>query len=175
MGIDFASTAILCAQVVDALTTPTVGYFSDRTETKIGKRLPWYIFGSILTFFTLPGNFVALDLIWKGAPNGFVWFYYLFFPCLSNVGYAAIQISHFSLCPSLTCSRKRRDKLNSLRNSFTFTAYIMVLLISFLLFKLISDSKKCFMILILITLGIGICTTFFFFFTVKEKTLTEEC
>ena len=34
--------------------------------------------------------------------------YYTIFPGLFNVGWASLQISHMSLVPSLTCSRKRR-------------------------------------------------------------------
>jgi hypothetical protein len=34
--------------------------------------------------------------------------YYTIFADLINIGWAALQISHMSLVPSLTCSRKRR-------------------------------------------------------------------
>ena len=41
--------------------------------------------------------------------------YYTIFPALFNCGWAALQISHMSLVPALTCSRKRRVKMPSLR------------------------------------------------------------
>ena len=34
--------------------------------------------------------------------------YYAVFPGVFNIGWASLQISHMSLVPSLTCSRKRR-------------------------------------------------------------------
>ena len=34
---------MLSGQVADAIGTPTVGYYSDKTNTRIGKRIPWYI------------------------------------------------------------------------------------------------------------------------------------
>ncbi len=38
--------------------------------------------------------------------------YYTIFPALFNVGWASLQISHMSLVPALTCSRKRRVALS---------------------------------------------------------------
>ena len=43
---------MLAGQIADAIATPLVGYFSDKTNTKCGKRTPWYIGGIILVFFT---------------------------------------------------------------------------------------------------------------------------
>ena len=58
--------------------------------------------------------------------------YTLFFS-LYNTGWACCQVSHMSLVPSLSVSRMRRDKLNGLRNSFTyisnFTALVIVMII----------------------------------------------
>lgn len=43
LKLEYASYCILSGQLADAVATPLVGYLSDRTETKIGKRMPWYI------------------------------------------------------------------------------------------------------------------------------------
>lgn len=43
MSTQSAGFVILSGQVADALSTPLVGILSDRTETKIWKRTPWYI------------------------------------------------------------------------------------------------------------------------------------
>ena len=47
---DSASTAILSGQICDGIATPIVGMLSDRFNTRIGQRKPWYIGGLILTF-----------------------------------------------------------------------------------------------------------------------------
>ena len=49
---------MLSGQIADALTTPLVGLLSDKTETRIGKRMPWYIFGTILVIPTFLGIFI---------------------------------------------------------------------------------------------------------------------
>ena len=48
----------------DAICTPLVGYLSDRTTTKIGKRMPWYIGGSIMVAITL-------FFVWNDLDNFF--------------------------------------------------------------------------------------------------------
>ena len=49
-GISTATAGIvfLVGQIVDASATPIVGYLSDKCTTRIGKRMPWYIFGTLL-------------------------------------------------------------------------------------------------------------------------------
>lgn len=47
--------AMLSAFVVDGITTTFVGLYSDKTDTRCGKRTPWYICGTLLVlpFFLL--------------------------------------------------------------------------------------------------------------------------
>lgn len=52
-------------------------------------------------------------------------------------GWASVQVSHMSLVPSLTVSRKKRDILNGLRNTFTYFANLTVLLLALLYFNII--------------------------------------
>lgn len=56
-GIAWAPQALLSGQVADALATPLVGSFSDKTNTKFGKRTPWYVFGIILVSLTFIPTF----------------------------------------------------------------------------------------------------------------------
>jgi len=75
---------------------------------------------------------------WFGTDtSGLKMFYYIFFPSLFNVGWASVQVAHMSLVPSLTLSRKQRDTLNTLRNTFTYIANLYVLTAAFLIFLLI--------------------------------------
>ena len=87
--------------------TPIVGLLSDKTNTRIGQRKPWYIGGLILVticYIPIYSGFTTDNLAAMYA-------FYTIFPSLFNVGWASLQISHMSLVPSLTCSRKRRVNL----------------------------------------------------------------
>ena len=44
---DLVSLGILIALIFDAVSDPLVGYLSDKTQTRLGRRRPW-IFASII-------------------------------------------------------------------------------------------------------------------------------
>jgi len=39
---------MLSGQIFDAISTPLVGYFSDKYTSRFGKRKPWYVGGTLL-------------------------------------------------------------------------------------------------------------------------------
>lgn len=109
-----APIALLSGQVCDGLVTPIVGYLSDKSDTRLGnfiskagKRTPWYVFGLI----TILICFVPIFSPFRSDSSTYEYLYYSCFPAMFNVGWACLQISHMSLVPSLTCSRKRRVPL----------------------------------------------------------------
>jgi len=50
--VESATDAILIGQVVDGIATPLIGYCSDKVNTRIGQRKPWYIASIILLAFS---------------------------------------------------------------------------------------------------------------------------
>lgn len=138
--------------------TPVVGLLSDKTNTRIGQRKPWYIFGLVLVticYIPIYSGFTTENMAGMYA-------FYTIFPSLFNVGWAALQISHMSLVPSLTCSRKRRDKLNNLRNLFTFISNFTVLGLGLIIFSTMHDKKLEYKIIAYTVLFIGFCASIFF-------------
>jgi len=131
---------MLVGQIMDGFTTPLVGYFSDRTNTKFGKRKPWYVIGTlivIVSYMFIFENCLFLYAFPNGDPNFLKVIYYILFGCLFGIGWAFLQVSHMSLVPSLTTSRIRRDRLNSFRNTFTYLANFAVLGTSLVFFTII--------------------------------------
>lgn len=47
-GPGLASLALLSGQIADGLSTNIVGFLIDKTKTRIGKRTPWFLFGTLL-------------------------------------------------------------------------------------------------------------------------------
>ena len=131
-----AGLAILCGQIADGITTPIVGFASDKFKTRLGRRAPYYIFGSLVTLPSLLVLFISFNI-----PNGSLLeiVYYLAITSVYNVGWAGCQISHMSVVNSITYSTQRRDRLISLRNAFTFIANIFVLGTALLLFALLDN------------------------------------
>lgn len=42
---------MLVGQIVDGFTTPLVGYFSDKYNSRIGKRKPWYSYYFLYIYY----------------------------------------------------------------------------------------------------------------------------
>lgn len=115
-----ASTALLAGQICDGIATPIVGFLSDSSNTRfgmlfiyLGKRTPWYVLGLVIIMLT----FLPIFLPFRSETVLNEFLYYSIFPGLFNIGWACLQISHMSLVPSLTCSRKRRVALHLFRTN----------------------------------------------------------
>lgn len=83
---------VLVGQIVDAFGQIIIGYLCDRTDTPIGKRTPWYLFGhltAIPCFYAIfnPPNFAIGDDPLK--PQGVLTFF-LIVPSLMNIGQGAM-------------------------------------------------------------------------------------
>eukprot|EP00331_Platyophrya_macrostoma_P012590 CAMPEP_0176430812 /NCGR_PEP_ID=MMETSP0127-20121128/14459_1 /TAXON_ID=938130 /ORGANISM="Platyophrya macrostoma, Strain WH" /LENGTH=564 /DNA_ID=CAMNT_0017812739 /DNA_START=18 /DNA_END=1712 /DNA_ORIENTATION=- len=172
----YAGIVLLAGQLADGIFTPIVGYFSDKFDTRCGKRMPWYYFGFVTVVISFYFIFIPCQFCkWFEDTTAVRLFYYVTFPSLFNVGWAACQVSHMSLVPSLTISRVRRDVLNNLRNTFTFVANLWVLLFAFFLFAAVEDKGLKFQILSQGTLLLGALASIFFMWTIREKELTRAC
>ena len=124
---EVAPSALLAGQICDGIATPVVGMLSDKFNTRIGQRKPWYIAGLILVC-------ICYVPLWSGYSSdsvGAMYAFYTIFAGIFNFGWAALQISHMSLVPSLTCSRKRRVTLYLFRtNSIIWETYLHLSAIS---------------------------------------------
>lgn len=97
--------------------------------------------------------------------------YYVGLGVIYSIGWAAVQISHMSLVPSFTEDRQRRDRLNNLRNSFTFAANFIVLGLGLIIFSAIESQQGGLFLITAIGLGLGIAASIFFLWKIKEKEL----
>ncbi len=109
-----AGTAVALGKVWDAVTDPAVGYLSDRTRTRWGRRRPYMAVGAVLLFvfmilmFADPG--IASDA------GKFIWALVIY--CLLNTAYTLVNIPYGSLTPELTGDFDERTTLNGYRMSF---------------------------------------------------------
>ena len=117
-----AGFAIMIGKFWDAVTDPVMGYISDRTHTRLGRRRPYILFGAIplgLTmwyFFSAPraGMSVAALTAWATLAL-----------CLLNTAYTIVNIPYSSLTPELTRDYNERTSLNSFRFGFAIVGTIL--------------------------------------------------
>lgn len=109
-----AGLAVMIGKIWDAVTDPMMGYVSDRTDTRLGRRRPYIIFGAVplmaamIYFFKVPGftNPVALTA-WATVAL-----------CLLNTAYTVVNVPYASLTPELTKDYNERTSLNGYRFAF---------------------------------------------------------
>ncbi len=109
-----AGLIVLIGKIWDAVTDPVMGFISDRTQSRWGRRRPWIFIGSVPLFlsmwwfFTKPGIADPTGLaIWAGVALAAL-----------NTAYTIVNIPYSSLTPDLTKDYNERTSLNGYRFGF---------------------------------------------------------
>ncbi len=127
MRAGLAGTALMIGKAWDAVTDPAVGYLSDRTKTRWGRRRPYMALGALTTAVMMVAMFTIPDLPTQGALFVYVALTY----CLLNTAYTLFLIPYGALTPEITEDFHERTVLNGYRMSFavvgTFCGAILVL------------------------------------------------
>ena len=161
-------TIFFYGQLADALSNPFVGYFSDKIQTRIGKRMPWYIIGHLLTVPSLYFIFNPFEEYIQTE------MYFLVLTMFFNTGWAAIQLAHLSMINSITQDLERRAMIINYRDGCTYAGNIFALVLTLILFENISNDRLQFGIMVKIASVIGITSTIIFILGIKEIRLTKE-
>lgn len=170
-----AGWVMLSGQFFDGLATPLVGIFSDKYNTSLGKRTPWYVGGTV-------GVILCFSLIFQKCevcqltpkPEVAEMIYYITLPSLFNIAWASVQVAHMALLPSISINRKNRDYMVRLRTAFTFASQMLCLILSFLIFYLVEDKFKQYSYLSISCVIIGTLTSIFFLALCREVYLSKN-
>jgi len=169
---DDAADIILAGQIADAIATPIVGILSDKTNTRFGKRTPWYFGGTILVSISF--TLIFFSLLAEDATPVQKLIYYSIFASLFNIGWASVQVSHMALLPLITLSKKKKDYMTRIRTGFTFLAQTLTLLLSFIFFKLISNKILQYKVLAGSSVFLGLVFSIIFMVLCKENILSKN-
>jgi GPH family glycoside/pentoside/hexuronide:cation symporter len=115
VGINIAVLGYLMfgVRLFDAVTDPAIGYLSDRTRTRFGRRTPYLAIGSILVaaamffLFIPPRASVTFETIWFGVS---IYLLFLF--------WTAVVVPFESLGPEITFDYHERTSLFGMRDGF---------------------------------------------------------
>jgi GPH family glycoside/pentoside/hexuronide:cation symporter len=115
LGALLAGIALWIGKICDAITDPTVGYLSDRTRSKWGRRRPWMFVGAILLLLTMILQFTNPHLQ-NNQTALFIWMTLAW--CLLTTAYTMVNIPYCSLIPELASDFHERTILNAYRTAF---------------------------------------------------------
>ncbi|MFP4329543.1 MAG: MFS transporter [Spirochaetaceae bacterium] len=108
-----AGIALMIGKIWDAVTDPIVGYLSDRTHTRLGRRRPYMLWGSVALFLLMVAAFTVPEL-----PPPWKLVYVILALCLVNTAWTLVNIPYGALTPELTRDFHERTALNGYRMSF---------------------------------------------------------
>lgn len=166
-GLDpaLAGAAILISKIWDAVIDPFIGYISDRTRSRWGRRRPYFLFGALPLLLAMWLFFTAPEI--KGHQTlGLIWA--ILALCLLNTAYSFVNIPYGSLTPELTKDFKERTSLNGFRFSFAVVGTILGAAIVLPIVGLAGDARTGYSLVGLVFGAIMAATILVTFFTVKE-------
>jgi GPH family glycoside/pentoside/hexuronide:cation symporter len=165
-----AGTAVMIGKLWDAVTDPLMGFISDRTHTRWGRRRPYLLFGAlpmVITmwlFFTSPGIENPLLLAGWAALT----------LMLVNTAATVINIPYSSLTPELTGDYHEQSSLNGFRFGFAVFGTIIGAAAVQPIVGLFSDKVRGFSVLGLLLGGLIALTTLLTFFGTRERPHKKE-
>ena len=115
VGIDIVGLGyiLLSVRIFDALTDPAIGYISDRTHTRYGRRRPYIALGAVCVALTMiflfnpPEASPAFETVWFTV---FIYALFLF--------WTVVVVPYESLGPEITFDYNDRTSLFAMRDGF---------------------------------------------------------
>ena len=131
-----AGIVLFSGQIADALATPLVGIFSDKSKgipwLGLGRRKLWNAMGVVIVVLCFLGVFgfcfVCNFITGRNPTSNEKTASFSVFAALFNVGWAAVQVSHMAMVPELSHDDGERVMLNSARYAFTVLSNVAVFL-----------------------------------------------
>ena len=162
----YAGIVIFISKAWDAVSDPIMGYISDRTNTKYGRRRPYFIFG-------IPLIFLSFFLMWY--PVGFtaefsrvlyVLFSYMFFSTVITF----VMVPYNALAAELTLDYNERTNLTSFRIAFSTISSLICAVGPIEIVKAFESDERTGYIIMGIVIGLFFALPYFMtFFTTKER------
>lgn len=114
LGVNPALVGLLGAipRLVDAISDPITGYFSDNIRTRWGRRKPLIFVGAIIGGIC----FALMFQLYKGQSEMFYFWYFLIFQILFFIGFTCFSIPWIALGYEMTPDYHERTRLQGLSN-----------------------------------------------------------
>jgi len=132
-----AGNIFLIAKIWDAFNDPLVGWLTDHTISKFGRRRPWLLIAAVpfgLAFF----------LQWIVPPlneTGLFW-YYLLVALLLDTAFTAVNVPYAALTAELTQDYDERTRLSSVRMSFSILGGVLAAFLHGIIVSQFPDNER---------------------------------
>jgi GPH family glycoside/pentoside/hexuronide:cation symporter len=132
-GLDakWAGLALLLGKAFDGVSDPVMGYISDRTRSRWGRRRPWFLAGSLPLALSFIGMFSASPawsqtqlFVWLVATNILFW-----------MGNTMVEVPHAAYASEMTSTHAQRISLMGWRQGFGIIGLLLGGLVMFSLLE----------------------------------------
>ncbi|MBD3254574.1 MAG: MFS transporter [Candidatus Lokiarchaeota archaeon] len=135
LPVIYIMLAFILWTIWNAINDPLIGYLSDRTHTRWGRRKPYIILG------TIPVLIIEIILWIPPTTNHIITFIYLLIILVCyDTFYTMVTLSFDALFPELYTSVKERAQVNTIKQVFSTIGLICAFLIPGLFINDISES-----------------------------------
>ena len=163
-----AGIIFLIARIWDAVNDPIIGTLSDRTNTRWGRRRPWFLFGSVPFAIAFVMQWLVPDL----SPNG-LFIYYVVVAILLDSGFTAVNVPYAAMTPELAPDYDQRTSLNSYRFSFSILGSTIALVIHSVIVGGGEDLRQSYFVSAIIWAAIIVISNVIVFLATKERYFQE--
>jgi len=121
LGLELADVGLILmlARISDVVTDPLIGFLSDRTKTRFGRRKPWLAGGAVLMM-------VSAYQLFNPVPPIDNW-YLLGWSVLLWLGWTMINIPYYAWGAELSDDYNERTRITGWRQAFGFLGNVSVL------------------------------------------------
>ena len=132
-----AGNIFLIAKIWDAVNDPIIGWLTDHTISKFGRRRPWLLIAAVpfgLAFF----------LHWVVPPlsEGGLFWYYLIVALLLDTFFTAVNVPYAALTAELTQDYDERTRLSSVRMSFSILGGVLAAFFHGIIVSMFPDNER---------------------------------
>ena len=122
-GLDLAliGTVMLAARIFDAVTDPVIGFMSDRTQSRFGRRKPWVAIGSLMTI-------IAVWFLFRPGDSATIT-YFLTFSVLLYLAWTVMEIPYVAWMLEMSRDAKERNRINAFRTGALLLGAILFYLL----------------------------------------------
>ena len=177
LGMSPALVGLLGAlpRLTDAITDPLMGYISDNTKSKWGRRRPYMFVGAIAVG-------IVFALLWqlpRGQSEGFYFWFFLIGSLIFFLAYTVYATPWVALGYELTPDYHERTRLMGVQNfignmAYMISPYFLLIMYSETLFDDVVDGAAGLALLIgALAIGLGVLPAIFLRERFKEKPAAE--
>jgi GPH family glycoside/pentoside/hexuronide:cation symporter len=170
MGLNpgWAGTALFIGRVWDACYDTVIGYVSDRTSTKLGRRRPFMLAGAVPLFIAMVLMFTNPALFKENLSQTELFIFTTIVYIFLCTAYSTVNIPYSSMTPELTDDYHERTSLMGFRFGFAAIGTLVGAGAAWPIVGLMKDKNMGFILLGIVYGSIMLVTALITVFTTKE-------